>query len=111
MNRASTSGFESFRSSESGALGNMIEESVHIAEGDERVSVKHLKCCGTLFNGLLTRFILFNVAVNHGSTLVFSTMFGVARGAKAAAEAGKRLVGMARCVCWAGWGEGGGEGV
>lgn len=87
-------GFESFRSSASGALGSMREHSVHIADGDERVSVKHRKCCGTLFSGLLIRLILFNVAVNHGSTLVFNTMFGVARGAKAAAEAGKSTVGM-----------------
>lgn len=37
-------GFESFRSSASGALGSMTEHSVHIADGDESVSVKHLKC-------------------------------------------------------------------
>lgn len=87
-------GFESFRSSASGALGSMTEHNVHIADGDERVSVKHLKCCGTLLSGLLIRLILFNVAVNHGSTLVFNTIFGVARGAKAAAEAGNSTVGM-----------------
>lgn len=87
-------GLESFRSSASGALGSITEHRVHIADDDDRVSVKHLKCCGTLFSGLLIRFILFSVAVNHGSTLVFNTMFGVARGAKAAAEAGKSTVGM-----------------
>lgn len=65
-----------------------------MADGDERVSVKHRKCCGTLFSGRFTRFILFNVAVNHGSTLVFRTTFGAARGAKAAAEAGSNTGGI-----------------
>ena len=59
-----------------------------MAEGDERVSVRHLKCCGTLLSGLLILFILLRVAVNHGSTLVLSTMLGAERVAKAAAEAG-----------------------
>ncbi len=65
-----------------------------MAEGDERVSVKHRKCWETLFKGLLTRFILFNVAVNQGSTLLVRTTFGVPRGAKAAADAGSRVIGM-----------------
>ena len=59
-----------------------------MADGDESVSVKHRKCCGTLFKGLLMRFILFRVAVNHGSTLVLRTILGAERVAKAAAEAG-----------------------
>jgi hypothetical protein len=66
-----------------------MEHRVHIADGDESVSVKHRKCCGTLFSGLLMRFILFNVAVNQGSTLVLSTMLGAVRVANAAAEAGR----------------------
>lgn len=94
LKSASTRGFESLRSSESGALGNIIEHKVQIAEADDRVSVKHRKCWGTLFNGLLIRFIRFNVAVSHGSTLVFNTMLGVPRGAKAAAEAGNSIVGI-----------------
>ena len=89
------SGLESFRSSEPGALGNVIEHNVHIADGDDRVSVRHLKCCGTLFNGLLIRLILFNVAVSQGSTLVLRTTFGCERGANAAADAGSKIVGMA----------------
>ena len=80
--------------SASGARGSMREHKVHIAEGDESVSVKHLKCWGTLFNGLLIRLILFSVAVNHGSTFVFSTILGAERVAKAAAEAGSNWAGM-----------------
>lgn len=71
-----------------------MEHNVQMADGAERVSVKHRKCWGTLFNGRFTRLIRFSVAVNHGSTLEFSTIFGVARGAKAAAEAGKRVIGI-----------------
>lgn len=59
-----------------------------MAEGDDRVSVRHRKCCWTLFSGRLIRFILFNVAVSHGSTLVLSTTFGADRVLKAAAEEG-----------------------
>lgn len=65
-----------------------------MAEGDERVSVKHRKCCGTLFNGRFIRFILFNVCVNHGSTLVLRTMFGADRVLKAAAEEGSSSGGI-----------------
>lgn len=67
---------------------------VQIADGDDRVSVRHRKCCGTLLSGRLTRFILLRVAVSHGSTLLLRTMFGVPRGAKAAAEAGRSVIGM-----------------
>ena len=88
------SGLESFRSSESGALGSVMEHNVHIADGDDRVSVRHLKCCGTLFNGLLIRLILFSVAVSQGSTLVLRTTLGDDRGANAAADAGSSTVGM-----------------
>lgn len=73
-----------------------MEQRVHIADGDDRVSVRHLKCCGTLFNGRLIRFIRFKVAVNHGSTLVLRTTFGGDRGANAAAEAGNSIVGIAK---------------
>lgn len=65
-----------------------------MADEPERISVKQRKCWGTLFSGRFTRFTRFNVAVNHGSTLEFSTIFGAARGAKAAAEAGKRVMGI-----------------
>ena len=73
----------------------MMDQRVHMAGGADRVSGRHRKCCGTLFNGLLILLILFNVAVNHGSTLVFSTILGEDRGAKAAAEAGNNVIGMA----------------
>lgn len=65
-----------------------------MAFGDERVSVRHLVCCATLFRGLFTLLTLFRVAVSHGSTFVFSTTFGDDRGAKAAAEAGSKTVGI-----------------
>lgn len=64
-----------------------------MAEADERVSVRHRTCCGALFRGRF-RFVLFSVAVNHGSTLVLSTIVGGALGAKAAAEAGNKTVGI-----------------
>lgn len=88
------SGLSSLRSAESGARGSMSEHSVQMADGPERISVKHRKCCGTLFKGRLTRLTRFSVAVNHGSTFEFSTMFGAALGAKAAAEAGKSVMGI-----------------
>jgi hypothetical protein len=67
----------------------MIEVKVHRAFGDDNVSVKHLWCCGTLFKGRLTLFVLFNVAVSHGSTFELrTTLTELALGAKAAAEAG-----------------------
>ena len=65
-----------------------------MAEGDDNVSVRHRKCCGTLFRGRLTLFILLSVAVSQGSTLLFRTTFGFERGAKAAAEAGRRVIGI-----------------
>ena len=67
---------------------------VQIADGDDSVSVRHRKCCGTLFSGRLTLLILLRVAVSQGSTLLLRTMFGVPRGAKAAAEAGRSVMGM-----------------
>ena len=72
----------------------MIEHNDHIAFGDESVSVKHLVCCMTLFKGLLILLVLFKVAVNHGSALVFRTTLGADRGAKAAADAGNRFIGI-----------------
>lgn len=70
-----------------------------MAFSDERISVRHLVCWATLFNGRFTRFTLFNVAVIHCSTLELSTTVGEDLGAKAAAEAGSRLVGIiAICV-------------
>lgn len=70
-----------------------MEHRVQIALGDDRVSVKHLVCWLTLLRGRLTRFTLFSVAVSHGSTL-FNTTFGDDRGAKAAADAGSKTVGI-----------------
>lgn len=61
---------------------------------EDRVSVKHRVCWVTLFKGRLTRFTLFNVAVNQGSTLAPRTTLGDALGAKAAADAGRRTVGI-----------------
>jgi hypothetical protein len=73
----------------------MIEVSVHIAVEDDNVSVKHLWCCGTLLRGRLMRFMRFSVCVNHGSTLELrTTLTEVARGAKAAAEAGRSCGGI-----------------
>jgi hypothetical protein len=77
----------------------MIEHNDHIAFGDESVSVKHLVCCMTLFKGLLILLVLFNVAVNHGSALVFRTTLGADRGAKAAADAGNRFIGIMIDLC------------
>jgi hypothetical protein len=42
----------------------------------------------------LILLIRFRVAVNHGSTLLFSTTLQVDRGANAAAEAGNNIVGI-----------------
>lgn len=74
-----------------------------MADGDDRVSVKHRKCCDTLFSGRLIRFTLFRVAVNHGSTLEFRTMVGADRGAKAAAEAGNNTGGILMVLCECHW--------
>jgi hypothetical protein len=73
----------------------MIEVRVHIAVEDDNVSVRHLWCCGTLLRGRLMRFMRFSVCVNHGSTLELrTTLTEVARGAKAAAEAGRSCGGI-----------------
>jgi hypothetical protein len=72
----------------------MMEHNDHIAFGDDRVSVRHLVCCITLFKGLLILLVLFNVAVSHGSALVFRTTLGADRGANAAADAGNRFIGI-----------------
>jgi hypothetical protein len=45
-------------------------------------------------SGRLIRFILLSVWVSHGSTLVLRTIVGADRGAKAAAEAGRRFMGI-----------------
>ncbi len=71
-----------------------MEHNDQIALADERVSVRHRVCCGTLFRGRLILLILLRVAVNQGSTLVLSTTLHVDRGAKAAAEAGNNIVGI-----------------
>jgi hypothetical protein len=78
----------------------MIEVSVHIAVEDDNVSVRHLWCCGTLLRGRLMRFMRFSVCVNHGSTFELrTTLTEVARGAKAAAEAGKSCGGIEEVFC------------
>lgn len=69
-----------------------MEQRVQMAFWDDRVSVKHRVCCVTLLRGRLTRLTLFNVTVNHGSTREFNTTFGDDLGAKAAADAGSRIV-------------------
>lgn len=71
-----------------------MEHRVQIACGEDRVSVRHLVCCVTLFNGLLTRLTRFKVAVNQGSILAFKTTLGEDRGANAAAEEGSKTVGI-----------------
>jgi len=72
----------------------MMEHSDQMALEPDRVSVRHRVCCWTLFNGRLTRFIRFNVCVNHGSALELRTTLTVDRGAKAAAEAGNNWIGI-----------------
>jgi hypothetical protein len=72
----------------------MMEHNDHMALGDDKVSVRHLVCCMTLFKGLLILLVLFNVAVSHGSALVFRTTLGADRGANAAADAGNRFIGI-----------------
>ena len=76
-----------------------MEHSDHIAFDPESVSVRQRVCCCTLFNGRLTRFTLFNVCVNHGSTFEFKTTLTVDRGAKAAAEAGSNEIGIVTGRC------------
>lgn len=61
---------------------------------EERVSVRHLVCCDTLFKGRLTRLTRFKVAVSQGSIREFNTTLGDDRGAKAAADEGSRTVGI-----------------
>jgi hypothetical protein len=79
-------------------LGNIIEQSVQIAFGEESVSVRHLVCCDTLLRGRLTRLTRFRVAVSHGSIREFNTTFGEDRGAKAAADDGSKTTGiMVQC--------------
>lgn len=65
-----------------------------MALGEDRVSVRHLVCCVTLFKGRFTRLTRFKVAVSHGSILVLNTTFGDDRGAKAAADDGSKTVGI-----------------
>jgi hypothetical protein len=72
----------------------MMEHNDHMALGDESVSVRHLVCCITLFKGRLTLLVRFSVAVSHGSALVLRTTLGADRGAKAAADAGNRFIGI-----------------
>ena len=76
-----------------------MEHNDHIAFGDDRVSVRHLVCCITLFKGLFILLVLFNVAVSHGSALVFRTTLGADRGANAAADAGNRFISIMIDVC------------
>jgi hypothetical protein len=76
----------------------MMEHNDHIAFGDDRVSVRHRVCWGTLFNGRLILLILLRVAVSQGSTLVLRTTLHVDLGAKAAAEAGNSFIGIMEYV-------------
>lgn len=92
---ASISGLLSLRSSESGALGNINEVSVHMALEEDKVSVRHLWCCGTLLSGRLILLMRLRVCVNQGSTLEpRTTLTDEALGAKAAADAGNSCGGM-----------------
>lgn len=74
----------------------MTEHRDHMALGEDSVSVRHLVCWGTLFNGRLILLILFKVAVNQGSTLLLRTTLTVPRAAKACAEAGSNMAGIMR---------------
>ena len=53
--------------------------------------------------GLLIRFILFKVCVNHGSGFDPRTIFGFPRVAKAFADAGNRLAGILVVIVSATW--------
>jgi hypothetical protein len=75
-------------------LGSIIEQRFQMAFADERVSVRHLVCCATLFKGRFTRFTRFKAAVSQGSIREFSTTLGDDRGAKAAADDGSKTVGI-----------------
>jgi hypothetical protein len=82
----------------------MMDVRVQIAVEDDKVSVRHLWCCGTLLRGRLMRFMRFSVCVNHGSTLELrTTLTELARGAKAAAEAGRSWGGIEEIVCVCSW--------
>jgi hypothetical protein len=60
-----------------------------MAFGDDKVSVRHLWCCGTLLSGRLILLMRLSVCVSQGSTLEpRTTLTEEARGAKAAADAG-----------------------
>jgi len=65
-----------------------------MASSEDNVSVRHFLCWGALFNGRLIRLILFNVAVNQGSTFVFRTTVGGERGANGAAVPGNSMAGI-----------------
>jgi len=77
----------------------MNEHNDHMAFGDDRISVRHLVCCGTLFNGRLILLILFKTAVNQGSTLLLKTTLTVPRAAKACADAGSNTAGIMNMCC------------
>lgn len=67
----------------------MTEARVQMAFGDDKDSVRHLWCWGTLLRGRFTRLTRFNVCVSQGSILDPSTtLTEVALGANAAADAG-----------------------
>lgn len=77
-----------------------MEVSVQRASGEDKVSVKHRWCWGTLFRGRLTRLMRFKVCVSHGSTFDPNTTFTVDDlGANAAAEAGSNCGGILRSQC------------
>src|SRR5690349_15022443 len=88
-------------SSDSGAFGSCNDARVQMAFGDDRVSVRHRWCCGTLLSGRLTLLMRLRVCVTHGSILEPSTTFTEeARGAKAAAEAGNSCGGISGRSLW-----------
>src|SRR6478609_8464176 len=91
---------------DSGVLGSISDVKVQMAFGDERVSVRHRWCCSTELRGRLTLLIRFRVCVSHGSTFEpKATSTDEARGANAAADAGRSCTGMIlrQMVVEAGW--------
>ena len=78
-----------------GRRGSISDASDQIAEGDDSVSVRQRWCCWTLLSGRRTRATRLRVAVSQGSTFgPRTTLTDEARGAKAAAEAGRSWGGM-----------------
>jgi hypothetical protein len=77
----------------------MMEVKVQMAFDDDKVSVRHRWCWGTLLSGRFTLLMRLSVCVSHGSTFEpRTTLTDDALGAKAAAEAGNSWTGIAAAI-------------